>query len=88
MLYYGILAYPAIFTPDAKDGGFVITFPDIPEAITQADSIAMGLDEATDCLAEAISGRLRLCKSLPTPSILKNGHYLIYCPSITLNTKG
>ena len=43
-------AYPAIFTPDTEDGGFVITFPDIPEAITQADSIAIGLEEATDCI--------------------------------------
>ena len=29
----------------------MITFPDIPKAITQSDSIAMGLVEATDCLA-------------------------------------
>jgi len=41
------LAYPAIFTPDTEDGGFVITFPDLPEAITQADSIEQGLEEAT-----------------------------------------
>jgi antitoxin HicB len=75
--------YPAIFTPDTEDGGFVITFPDIPEAITQADSIAMGLKEATDCLDEAISGRLRLGKPLPPPSTLETEHYLIYLPAQT-----
>lgn len=75
--------YPAIFTPDTEDGGFVITFPDIPEAITQADSVAMGLEEATDCLDEAISGRLRLGKPLPPPSTLETEHYLIYLPAQT-----
>jgi len=71
------LAYPAIFTPDTEDGGFVITFPDIPEAITQADSVKEGLKIAIDCLDEAICGRLRLGKPLPEPSTLENGQYLI-----------
>jgi antitoxin HicB len=71
------LTYPAIFTPDTEDGGFVITFPDIPEAITQANSIESGLVEAKDCLDEAVSGRLRLGKILPKPSILEVAHYLI-----------
>lgn len=31
-----MLAYPADFTP-AEEGGFVVTFPDIPEAITEGD---------------------------------------------------
>jgi predicted RNase H-like HicB family nuclease len=26
--------YPAKITPDKRDGGFVVTFPDLPEAIT------------------------------------------------------
>ena len=35
--------YPARFTPD-KDGGFVVTFPDVPEAITQGDEVRRLLD--------------------------------------------
>lgn len=27
------LSYPAILTPDLEDNGFVVTFPDLPEAI-------------------------------------------------------
>ena len=30
--------YPAILTPDVQDGGFVVTFVDVPEAITQGDT--------------------------------------------------
>jgi antitoxin HicB len=74
------LAYPAIFMPDIEDGGFVITFPDIPEAITQADSVEEGLEIATDCLDEALCGRLRLGKPLPEPSTLEKGQYLIDVP--------
>ena len=31
--------YPALFQPEA-DGGFLVTFPDVPEAITQGDDFA------------------------------------------------
>ena len=33
------LSYPAILTPDLEEGGFVVTFPDLPEAITQGDTL-------------------------------------------------
>lgn len=71
------LTYPANFIPDENSGGIIITFPDIPEAITQAESIEEGLKEARDCLEEAICGRLRLCKALPIPSTIIKGQYLI-----------
>jgi len=45
--------YPAILTPDAKDGGFVVTFVDLPEAITQGETEGEALREAADCLEEA-----------------------------------
>jgi antitoxin HicB len=43
-----------LLTPDI-DGGYVVTFRDLPEAITQGDSIAECLKEASDCLEEAIA---------------------------------
>jgi len=30
-------AYPATLTPDREVGGFTVTFPDLPEAITQGE---------------------------------------------------
>jgi len=37
------LAYPATLTPDDTDGGFVVTFQDVPEAIIQGDDLAGAL---------------------------------------------
>ena len=41
--------YPVTLTPD-PDGGFVVTFPDWPEAITQGETRDQALEEAADCL--------------------------------------
>lgn len=38
------LTYRATLTPDSTDGGFVVTFKDMPEAITQGDDLADALD--------------------------------------------
>ena len=59
--------YPITLTPDA-DGGFIITFKDLPEAITQADSMDEVLSQAIDCLEEAIANRLALGLAIPKPS--------------------
>ena len=69
--------YPAVFTLDSQEGGYVVTFPDFPEAITQGNSLNEARCEAVDCLDEALAGRLRLGKPLPEPSALLQGGYLI-----------
>ncbi len=71
--------YPAKFIPDKEDG-FVVTFRDLPEAITQGDSIDECLHGATDCLAEALAGRIKYGEPLPAPSKKKRGEYLISAP--------
>ncbi len=48
-------AFPIQLTPDNDDGGYVVTFRDLPEAITQGDSVSECLTEAVDCLEEAIT---------------------------------
>ena len=47
-------SFPATLTPDLDDGGYVVTFRDLPEAITQGDSIELALQEAADCIEEAM----------------------------------
>lgn len=69
--------YPAKFTPEEKDGGFVVTFPDIPEAITQGEDIADALEQAADCLEEAIVGRMRRNDEIPEASPVRKGCYAI-----------
>lgn len=62
------LAYPVTLTPDESDGGFVVTFEDIPEAITQGETVTDALAEAADALEEAIAGRIRRGDSIPDAS--------------------
>ena len=47
-------AYPYELLPQ-PEGGFTITFPDVPEAITQGETREEALAEAADCLEEAIA---------------------------------
>lgn len=60
--------YPVTLTPDEVDGGFVVTFPDLPEAITQGDSMEECLTEAADCLEEAMAARISDGLDIPEPS--------------------
>jgi antitoxin HicB len=62
------LTYPVTLTPDAEDGGFVVTFKDLPEAITQGETVTEALAEAADALEEAVAGRIRRGDPIPEPS--------------------
>jgi len=74
--------YPAILTLDEKDGGYVVTFPDIPEAITQGDTVEEALSEASDCLAEAIANRIVLGLPIPEASSRVREAYMIPLPGL------
>lgn len=75
--------YPAVLTPDKQDGGFVVTFPDVPEAITQGEDVPDALQQAADCLEEAIVGRIRRRACLPEASPGGLNHYPIPLPAQT-----
>jgi antitoxin HicB len=75
--------YPAKFRHDKKEGGFIITFRDIPEAITQADTIDACFNEATDCLDEAIAGRIDDNLIVPNPSKPRRGEKKVAVPAQT-----
>ncbi|MDQ6950659.1 MAG: type II toxin-antitoxin system HicB family antitoxin [Mariprofundales bacterium] len=73
--------YPVTLTQDETDGGFVVTFPDLPEAITQGDTIEQCLSDAVDCLDEAIAGRVDDGDAIPQPSVTVIGDmYKVACP--------
>jgi antitoxin HicB len=72
--------FPALLTPDLADGGFVVTFRDLPEAITQGDSIEQSLFEAADCLEEAIAARIDDQLDIPEPSLIGAGEYSVAVP--------
>ncbi len=72
--------YPAKLTPDKKDRGYVVTFRDIPEAITQGDTVEECLEEGAGALQAAIEGRIMDDLDLPAPSRPKRGERLIAVP--------
>ena len=75
--------YPATLTPDPQDGGFVVTFVDVPEAITQGDDVPEALHQAADCLEEAMVGRIRRRDDIPEASPVRAGQYAVALPAHT-----
>lgn len=73
------MKYPAIFTP-TDEGGFVVTFRDIPEAITQGDDEAEALSEAQDALITAMDFYFEDSRPVPAPSKARKGERLIALP--------
>jgi predicted RNase H-like HicB family nuclease len=45
-----VIHYPALFEPDAKKGGFVVTFPDFDWGVTQGETEAETIEMAEDAL--------------------------------------
>ena len=61
------LFYPAIFHV-AEEGGFWITFPDLPECMTQGDSMQEAYEMAVDALGLALTSREQEKQEIPTAS--------------------
>jgi antitoxin HicB len=76
-------SFPATLTTDLNDGGYVVTFRDLPEAITQGDSVEVALKEASDCLEEAIAARIDDGLDIPEPSEPLKNEYLVTVPMQT-----
>jgi predicted RNase H-like HicB family nuclease len=51
--------YPAVFTP-AEEGGFIVSFPQFDEIVTQGDDLNDALEQAEDALEEAIANRIAM----------------------------
>ena len=71
--------YPAQFTP-AEEGGFVVTFRDLPEAITQGDTEAEAYEMATDVLLSTMDFYFEDMRPVPMPSAMQEGDKLVELP--------
>jgi len=60
--------YPAKIKKD-EAGFFLVTFPDIPFAATDGKTMAEALEEARDCLEEAIAVSIADNLDFPFPSL-------------------
>jgi predicted RNase H-like HicB family nuclease len=73
--------YPANVEEDAS-GFYLVTFPDFPEAATDARSRDAALLEAMDCLEEAVAGRMKRGDGIPIPSPVAKGMVPIALPTL------
>jgi len=60
-------AFPAVFTP-AKEGGYLVVFPDIPACFTEGDTVAEALEMANDVLCLMLYDMEENGKKIPLPS--------------------
>ena len=60
--------YPAIFH-SAEEGGFWVSFPDLPECLTEGDTMDEAYEMAVEALGLALTERIQNHESLPTPSL-------------------
>ncbi|TDV39505.1 antitoxin HicB [Paraburkholderia caballeronis] len=75
-----MLRYPASFEAD-DGGGYVVTFRDIPEAITQGDTLEEAHTMAADALLTAMDFYFEDKRPVPAPSTPKRGEELIALPA-------
>lgn len=73
-------SYPASFLLESNGKGLHVRFPDLPEALTGGDDLADTFAQASDCLAEALAGRIARGDEIPLPSKAKRGQHLISVP--------
>lgn len=69
-------AYPATLIPD-PDGGFTVTFRDVPEAITEGDSREEALLRAEDALESALAMYVMAKEPLPVPSAAQRKEVMV-----------
>lgn len=72
-------AYPALIEPNGE-GGFIASFRDIPEALTEAPTRDEVLDSAVDALLVALGFYVESERAVPSPSVPKAGEMLVDVP--------
>jgi antitoxin HicB len=69
-------AYPFQIRKDGDE--FIVTFPDVPEALTSADTRNQAIHQAHDALIAALGGYMELRRDIPRPSSKKPRQYIAY----------
>ena len=62
-----LLQYPAKFSPKVE-GGYIVTFRDLPEAVTSGEDEAASMEIAADALLRAAVFYRKSGRILPSPS--------------------
>lgn len=72
------MKYPFILTPDGP--GYMVTFPDIPEAITYGRTKTEAIGLAYDCLITALDFYFDDMRMVPVPSAQADGQHVVALP--------
>ena len=75
-------AYPAQIEDQGSDG-FLVTFPDVPEAITGADTLEDARASAADALEEAILAYMAMGRAIPEPRDAQGHEELVILDPVT-----
>ena len=67
---YLLLPYKMEVEQDTYEGGYVVSFPDLPGCITCADTLEEAVAAAQDAKAEWIAAALEECIDIPCPAPL------------------
>ena len=73
--------YPCILTPE-KEGGFFVSFPDVPGALTCGDDRTEALEMAEDALVAMLAVYVQQQREIPTPSPVADDQELVAVPPI------
>lgn len=74
------MRYPARFEP-AEEGGYVVTFRDVPEAITQGDSVSEAMEMAEDALVTSMDFYFEDKRPVALPSEAEEGEHMVSLPA-------
>ena len=77
------MEYPARFAKDKVSGGFVVTFPDVPEAITEGETLEDAMAMAEEALEVALTFYVEASKDLPKPGPLRKGMRMVPVPALS-----
>ncbi len=73
------MKYPFLLTPDGS--GYMVTFPDIPEAITYGETQEEAIDLAYDCLITAFDFYFDDMRRVPSPPKDTKGRHFVTLPA-------
>ena len=69
------IRYAAVLNPQ-PEGGFTVTFPDIPEAITEGDDRDAALFNAAEVLTACLELRMEEGEEIPAATRVKGGEWI------------
>lgn len=76
-----MLSYPIELKPDTN-GTLLVTFPDVPEAITVGETEEEALVQALDALEAALEIYFSEKRQIPMPSKAKRGQHTVTLPAL------